>query len=120
MMHIAHILRFVPLLAILVFPAALARAEDKPPRVPSEAAKQHAGKRIEVVFEVKAAKNSVHRKTVFLDSMTDFRTETRVHCETTSARGRRRTPAGAGLGLARASPDAFRLQIGGWSAILLA
>jgi hypothetical protein len=73
MMHIAHILRFVPLLAILVFPAALARAEDKPPRVPSEAAKQHAGKRIEVVFEVKAAKNSVHRKTVFLDSMTDFR-----------------------------------------------
>lgn len=73
MMHIGHALRFAPLLAILVLSAALSRAEDKPPRVPSEAAKHHVGKRVEVVFEVKASKNSVHRKTVFLDSLTDFR-----------------------------------------------
>lgn len=47
-------------------------ADDKPPRIKAEDARQHAGKKVEVVFEVKATKNSTKRKTVFLDSETDF------------------------------------------------
>ena len=46
--------------------------DDKPLRIKAEDARQHAGKKVEVVFEVKAAKNSTKRKTVFLDSEADF------------------------------------------------
>lgn len=58
-------------LLILIF-AALTRADDKPPRIPPDQARQHVGKQVEVVFEVKASKHSVKRKTVFLDSEADF------------------------------------------------
>jgi hypothetical protein len=49
--------------------------EEKPPRVPADMARQHAGKRVEVVFLVQAAKHSVHRKTVYLDSTKNFQDE---------------------------------------------
>lgn len=48
-------------------------AADQPPRIQPQEARQHVGQKVEVVFEVKASKNSIKRKTVFLDSETDFR-----------------------------------------------
>ncbi len=59
----------------LILPTVVSHAcgaEDKPPRVKAEDARQHVGKKVEVVFEVKATKNSTKRKTVFLDSESDF------------------------------------------------
>lgn len=55
--------------------AVPAWAEDAPPRIKPEEARKHVGQRVEVVFEVKAAKHSVHRKTVYLDSETNFQDE---------------------------------------------
>ena len=48
------------------------RRGDKPLRINAEEARQHTGKKVEVIFEVKATKNSAKRKTVFLDSEADF------------------------------------------------
>jgi len=56
---------------LVVSPAA----EDKPIRIKPEEARQHIGKKVEVVFEVKASKNSVKRKTVYLDSEMNFQDE---------------------------------------------
>lgn len=46
--------------------------DDQPLRINAEDARQHTGKKVEVIFEVKATKNSAKRKTVFLDSEADF------------------------------------------------
>lgn len=59
--------------ALICLFAGVVYGADEPPRVKPEEAKNHDGKTISVVFEVKASKNSVHRKTVFLDSLADFR-----------------------------------------------
>lgn len=47
-------------------------ADDKLPRIKPEDARKYADKQVEVVFEVKASKHSAKRKTVYLDSETDF------------------------------------------------
>jgi hypothetical protein len=60
-------------LFLLCLFASVVRGAEEPPRVKPEEAKKHDGQTISVVFEVKAPKNSVHRKTVFLDSLADFR-----------------------------------------------
>lgn len=46
--------------------------DEKPLRIKAEDARQHTGQKVEVVFEVKATKRSTKRKTVFLDSESDF------------------------------------------------
>ncbi len=51
------------------------RADEKPPRIKPEEARQHVDKKVEVVFEVKGSKDSAKRKTVYLDSEADFRDE---------------------------------------------
>ena len=65
----------IPILGccILMLTALAMGAEEKPPRIKPEEARQHAGKKVEVVFEVKGTKNSLKRKTVYLDSEADFR-----------------------------------------------
>ncbi|MGD9855307.1 MAG: hypothetical protein AB7U20_10190 [Planctomycetaceae bacterium] len=55
--------------------ASVMGADEKPPRIKPEEARQHVGKKVEVVFEVKGAKHSLNRKTVYLDSEADFRDE---------------------------------------------
>lgn len=60
---------------VLMLAASLMGADEKPPRIKPEEARQHAGKKVEVVFEVKGSKNAVKRKTVYLDSESDFRDE---------------------------------------------
>ncbi len=63
----------VCLLSSLAFATVVSHAaEEKPPRIMAEDARQHVGRKVEVVFEVKGSKNSVKRKTVFLDSEADF------------------------------------------------
>jgi hypothetical protein len=62
-------------LVLFIGAASLHGADDKPPRIRPEEARQHVGKQVEAVFEVKASKHSLKRKTVFLDSETDFRDE---------------------------------------------
>lgn len=57
---------------LLLFSARITVAEDQPPRIKAEEARQNVGKKVEVVFEVKATKNSVKRKTVYLDSEENF------------------------------------------------
>lgn len=52
--------------------AGAACADDAPPRIKPEEARQYADKQVEVVFEVKASKHSTKRKTVYLDSETSF------------------------------------------------
>lgn len=51
------------------------RADEKPPRIKPEEARQHVDKKVEVVFKVKGSKDSIKRKTVYLDSEADFRDE---------------------------------------------
>lgn len=48
-------------------------ADEKPPRIKPEEAREHVDKKVEVVFEVKGSKNATKRKTVYLDSEADFR-----------------------------------------------
>jgi hypothetical protein len=65
-------------LLVLAFTPAVwsaAAADDKPPRIPPEDARKFVGKCVEVVFEVKASKHSVQRKTVYLDSERSFQDE---------------------------------------------
>lgn len=66
--------RFVICGLILLVGVALGE-EDKPPRIKAEEARKHAGKKVEVVFEVKASKHSINRKTTYLDSEVSFRDE---------------------------------------------
>lgn len=63
------------ILSLLVLLAMADGADDQPPLVKAEDARQHAGKKIAVVFEVKASKYSQKRKTVYLDSTDNFRDE---------------------------------------------
>lgn len=58
-------------LLLCLVPWALS-ADDKPPRIKAEEARQHVNKKVEVVFEVKGSKHSAKRKTVYLDSEADF------------------------------------------------
>jgi hypothetical protein len=60
---------------LMLFTSVFVFAEDKLPRIKPEEARQHVGKKVEVVFEVKAAKHSLKRKTVYLDSELDFNSE---------------------------------------------
>lgn len=60
---------------LLLLATSVMGADDKPPRIKPEEARQHVGKKVEVVFEVKGAKHSLKRKTVYLDSEADFRDE---------------------------------------------
>lgn len=67
-----------PCYLIILLIASLASrvaAEDKPLRIKADEARQHVGKQVEVVFKVKSTKNSVKRKTVFLDSEENFQDE---------------------------------------------
>jgi hypothetical protein len=50
-------------------------AVEEPVRIKPEEARQHVGQKVEVVFEVKASKHSLKRKTVYLDSEVTFRDE---------------------------------------------
>ena len=59
-------------LAFCLLTATSFGSDDQPLRINAEDARQHAGKKVEVIFEVKATKNSAKRKTVFLDSEADF------------------------------------------------
>lgn len=63
---------------LLCFAGVVLAADAKPPRIKPEEARAHAGKKVEVVFEVRGSKNSVKRKTVYLDSESDFRSETNL------------------------------------------
>ncbi len=60
---------------LLLLAASVLPAEDKPPCIKPEESRQYVGMQGEVVFEVKASKNSMNRKTVFLDSTTNFNDE---------------------------------------------
>jgi hypothetical protein len=60
---------------LLLLAAVVMGADEKPPRVKPQEARQNVGKKVEVVFEVKGSKNSLKRKTVYLDSEADFRDE---------------------------------------------
>lgn len=61
---------------LLLWLAPLAvRADEKPPRIKPGEARQHVDKKVEVVFDVKGSKDSVKRKTVYLDSEADFQDE---------------------------------------------
>lgn len=58
----------------LLFDLALMSA-DKPPRIMPEEERQHVGQPVEVVCDMKGAKNSMQWKTVYLNSESDFRVE---------------------------------------------
>ncbi len=59
-------------LAFCLLTATSFGTDDQPLRIKTEEARQHTGKKVEVIFDVKATKNSAKRKTVFLDSEADF------------------------------------------------
>ena len=59
-------------LAVCILVGVASGEDEKPMCIKAEDARTHAGKKVEVVFEVKASKYSTKRKTVFLDSETDF------------------------------------------------
>ncbi len=67
--------RSLLLVGIVGLAATGLAADEKPPRVPADMARQHVGKKVEVVFLVQAAKHSVKRKTVYLDSTKNFQDE---------------------------------------------
>jgi hypothetical protein len=60
---------------LLLLAAVVIGADEKPPRIKPQEARQNLGKKVEVVFEVKGSKHSLKRKTVYLDSEVDFRDE---------------------------------------------
>lgn len=62
-------------LGLLGWLCLFAAADDAPPRIKPESARQHVGSKVEVVMQVQAAKNSEKRKTVFLDSEANFQDE---------------------------------------------
>ena len=63
------------LFSLLALGAMVEAADESPPLVKSDEARQHAGKKVAVIFEVKAAKYSDKRKTAYLDSTDNFRDE---------------------------------------------
>jgi hypothetical protein len=65
-------------LAFCLLTATSFGIDDQPLRINAEDARQHAGKKVEVIFEVKATKNSAKRKTVFLDSEADFNDKKKI------------------------------------------
>lgn len=60
---------------LLLLATVVMGADEKAPRIKPQEARQNVGKKVEVVFEVKGSKNSLKRKTVYLDSEADFRDE---------------------------------------------
>ncbi len=66
---------FLLLATLVCSNVVVAADEDKPVQIEAHEARQHEGKLVEVVFEVKTAKFSMKRKTVFLDSETNFMDE---------------------------------------------
>lgn len=64
-----------PVFLAAAVPLSLPADDEKPLRIQAHEARQHEGKLVEVLFEVKAAKFSMKRKTVFLDSETNFMDE---------------------------------------------
>lgn len=60
---------------VALLSSPLAAEDEKPVRIEAHEARQHEGKKVEVVFEVKAAKFSMKRKAVFLDSELNFMDE---------------------------------------------
>jgi hypothetical protein len=67
--------RFALGLTLILTNLAAAFADEKPIPIMPAVAREYKGKRVAVQFKVQATKNSVHRKTVFLDSEKDFRDE---------------------------------------------
>lgn len=67
------VIRGMALVAFCLLGIAVGVADDAPPRIKPEEARKFVDKKVEVVFEVKHAKYSEKRKTVFLDSEEDFR-----------------------------------------------
>ncbi|WP_397568230.1 hypothetical protein [Schlesneria sp. T3-172] len=65
----------VLLLSLLVLGTWAEGAEETLPLIKPEVARQHVGKRVAVVFEVKGAKHSEKRKIAYLDSTDNFRDE---------------------------------------------
>ncbi len=59
-------------LAFCLLTATSSGMDDQPLRIKAEEARQHTGKKVEVIFEVKATKHSAKRRIVFLDSEADF------------------------------------------------
>lgn len=68
---LAHSVGTVAVLLCCLVPCGIAE-EQQPVRIQPAEARQHIGRRVEVVFEVRHTKNSEKRKTVFLDSEADF------------------------------------------------
>ena len=66
-------IRWLTLVGFCLIGMAASWADDAPPRIKPEEARKFVDQKVEVVFEVKHAKHSEKRKTVFLDSEEDFR-----------------------------------------------
>ncbi len=69
------VVRWLSLIAFSLCWIMPGMADEAPPRIKSEEARKYVDQKVEVVFEVKHAKHSEKRKTVFLDSEEDFRSE---------------------------------------------
>ena len=62
-------------ICLCLLATVLVADDEQPKRIEAHEARQYEGKKVEVVFEVKAAKLSMKRKTVFLDSELNFMDE---------------------------------------------
>ncbi len=67
------LIRLLAFVGLFLGCAVAGVADEAPPRIKPEEARQFVDMKVEVVFEVKHAKHSEKRKTVFLDSEEDFR-----------------------------------------------
>jgi hypothetical protein len=74
-MFTSRIHQFALGLTLMLTSLPAAFGDEKPISIEPAEARAHKGKRVAVQFKVQATKNSVHRKTVFLDSEKDFRDE---------------------------------------------
>ena len=71
-------MRWMALMAFCLLGIAVGVADDAPQRIKPDEARKFVDKKVEVVFEVKHAKHSEKRKTVFLDSEEDFRSSRNI------------------------------------------
>lgn len=67
------VVRWLAFVGLCLLGMAVCTADDAPPRIKPEEARKFVDQKVEVIFEVKHAKHSEKRKTVFLDSEDDFR-----------------------------------------------